>query len=117
MSTTPAKQDFTIYLGGTWSKSFTVNEDWTGRTVYMQARYANDDASPITGWDLSSSSGGIVLTPGASSSTFVITVAYADVLNLTRTAEFDIMTDDGSGVRDYYIQGKLIPDRRTTQVA
>ena len=114
--TTPATQDFTVYLGGTFTRTITVNEDWTGRTVYMQARFTHADASPVTGWDLSSPSSGIDLTPGATS-TIVITVPHADVLNLTETAYYDIMTDDGSGVRDYYLQGALHPDKRATQVA
>lgn len=116
--TTPATVNFTVHKGARFFKTFTVDFDLTGYTIHMEARNETTDTSPLTGWDLSSPSTGIAITAtGASSSTFTVDVSHTVTVNLERPAIYDIMFIDGSGNRDYYFQGRLIPDSRATQVA
>lgn len=115
--TTPATQNFTVYRGYRFFKTFTVNLDLTGYTIHMQARLRNDDAAPITGWNLSSPSAGISITPGASESTFTIDVAHGSTANITSSAPYEIMLIDGSGNRTPFMQGRLNPDENTMVVA
>lgn len=115
--TEPATVDFTVYRGARFFKTFTIDEDWTGYTVYMQARYEKTDSDPITGWNLNSDGSEITLTPGASSSTFTVDVAHGVTAALDKPASYDILAEDGSGNRNFYFQGILRPDDRITQVA
>lgn len=116
--TTPAKVNYTVYKGARFFKTITVDFDLTGYTIHMEARYERTDASPITGWDLSSPSSGIAITAtAAGSSTFTITVSHTVTDDLEKQAYYDIMFIDGSANRDYYFQGVLTPDEQITVVA
>jgi hypothetical protein len=98
--------DLIIEQGATFTRTVTVSMDLTGYSARMQVRAPKGASTKLI--DLTSPAGGIVITPGALTSTLLITISASATAALNfKDAVYDLEIESGAGKVIRLLEGEV----------